>query len=60
MKFKRYLTWAIYGVGLIVVFVFVTNLVIYAKSKSYIYKNIENVPEAQTVIIPGAALSSAF
>ena len=53
MKFRRYLILSAYGVGAILVFIFITNLVIYAKSKEYIYKNVEDVPEAQTVIIPG-------
>jgi len=40
----------------LLVFVFFTNIVIFLGSKSYIYKNIEDIKEAQVVLIPGAAV----
>ncbi|HEY4494387.1 MAG TPA: ElyC/SanA/YdcF family protein [Candidatus Paceibacterota bacterium] len=58
MKLKRYFILAAYGAGAVLVFIFLTNLVIYADSKPYIYRNIKDVSEAQTVVIPGAAVSS--
>src|SRR3989338_4358959 len=40
----------------LLVFVFFTNIVIFLGSKSYIYKNIEDIKEAEVVLIPGAAV----
>jgi len=63
MKFKRFLIFAILGVftffTVILFFVFFTNLIIYFKTQSYIYKNVEEISEAQTVLIPGAAILSS-
>lgn len=56
MKFKRFKIFFIWTAGVFFVFIFVTNLVIYIGSKSYIYKNVADVPEAQVVLIPGTAV----
>ncbi|MFH1200896.1 MAG: ElyC/SanA/YdcF family protein [bacterium] len=56
MKLKRCLTFLVWGVLAVLVFIFVSNQVIYLGSKSYIYKNIKDVKEAQVVLIPGAAV----
>lgn len=40
----------------LVISVLATNTIIHFASKSYIYKNIADAPEAQTVLIPGAAI----
>jgi SanA protein len=45
-----------YAVALLLVLVFLVNLIIYAKARAHIYKNISDVPEAQAALIPGAAL----
>ncbi len=42
----------------LVLFIFLTNIVIYLKSKPYIYRDTKDVPEVQTVLIPGAAVFS--
>jgi SanA protein len=53
---KRYLHFLLLGVEILAAFIILTNLVIYFSTKSHIYKNIEDTPKAQTVIIPGAAI----
>lgn len=56
IKLKRSLIFLAWCLGVVFVFIFITNLIIYVGSKAYIYKNIEDVPEAQAVLIPGAAI----
>lgn len=58
MNLRRFLIFLVKGALILAVFVFLTNAVIYLFSKAYIYKNIEDVKEAQTVLIPGAAVLS--
>ncbi|MFA6520373.1 MAG: ElyC/SanA/YdcF family protein [Candidatus Paceibacterota bacterium] len=56
MNFKRFITFLIYGAEILLLFIVVSNLVIYFGSKSHIYKNIDDVGEAQVALIPGAAI----
>lgn len=56
MKFKRFLTLLCWATFVLVVFVLAVNIFIHVSSKSYIYKNTKDVPEAQVVLIPGAAI----
>ncbi len=53
---KRYLHYLLLGAGAVVAFVILTNLIIHVSTKSHIYKNINDVPKAQAVVIPGAAI----
>ena len=53
---KRILFLFAFGCGTIIVFVFVVNIIMYAKTKSYIYKSVSGAPTAQAAIIPGAAI----
>lgn len=57
MKFKRYLIFLAWSVGAIIALLFISNLFIYIIARPYIYKNIEDVPETQVVLIPGAAVN---
>jgi len=43
--------------GVLVTGIFVTNALIYFSSKPHIYASAEEAPEAQTVLVPGAAVS---
>ena len=54
---KRFIRITIFACGALVVGVFTTNAVIYLASKPYIYANVAEAPEAQTVLVPGAAVS---
>lgn len=56
MKLKSFLIFVIWGAGIFLAFIFVTNLIIYIGSKAYIYKNVADVPKAQAVLIPGASV----
>jgi len=56
MKLKRFLIFLALGAGAFLIFIFITNLVIYVGSKPYIYKNTEDVSEEQTALIPRAAI----
>jgi SanA protein len=60
MKLKRFLIFlaksALALLFFISLFIFLANLIIYIGSEAYIYKNMENVPEAEVALIPGAAI----
>jgi SanA protein len=59
MKIFRYLfRFIAVGCGAIIVFVFVTNAVIYFGTRAYIYETISDVPDARAAVIPGAAVFS--
>ncbi len=42
--------------GLLIFVVFVVNIDIYLETKSYIFNNVEDVPNAEAALIPGAAI----
>ena len=44
------------AVSLLLVFILVTNIVIFAVSKKYIYNDVAAAPKAEAVVIPGAAI----
>ena len=52
------LRYMFYAAVALMLLIFLTNLVIYANSRSYIHKNIGDVPEAQVILIPGASVLS--
>src|SRR3989338_2239639 len=54
---KRFIRITIFACGALVVGVFATNAVIYIASKPYIYASVVEAPEAQTLLVPGAAVS---
>jgi SanA protein len=54
---KRFIRITIFAGGALVVGIFVTNAVIYLASKPYIHASASQAPEAQTVLVPGAAVS---
>ena len=56
--FKRLFRYMFYAAVALMLLIFLTNLVIYANSRSYIHKNIGDVPEAQVILIPGASVLS--
>lgn len=56
LRFLIFFTWSALT---LVVLVFLTNIFIYVVSLSYIYKNVENVPEAQTGLVLGASVLSS-
>ncbi len=53
---RRIGKYFLYGCVIIGVFVLVVNLTFYFETKKYIYKNLEEIPEAGAVVIPGAAI----
>lgn len=53
---KRYLIFLVKSALAVLVFIFITNLFINFSTKLYIYKNTEDIPEAQVALIPGAAI----
>lgn len=54
---KRILFFIAWGAGLLIVFVFITTTIIYAVTKPYIHDISTDVPSAEVVLIPGAAIS---
>lgn len=56
MKLKRLLIFSVKIIGVVLFFIFLTNIFIQTRAKSYIYKNMKDVPESQVVLIPGAAI----
>lgn len=55
---KRFFVFVIIIFLIIIVSIFVINLTIFVESKSYIYNKISEAPDAETAIIPGAAVLS--
>jgi SanA protein len=62
MKLKRLLSFfghfLIRAAGVVLLFIVVTNIVVHLSARPHIYKTVEEVPEAQTVLVPGAAVFS--
>lgn len=54
---KTIFVWALVGAIWLLVFVVGCNLSIYLATKDYIFDEIANAPAAETVLIPGAAVS---
>src|SRR3989344_6946246 len=55
---RRFLRISLFACGAFIVLIFVTNLTIYIASKSYIYEDVADLPDARAVLIPGAAIFS--
>ena len=53
---KRILLFVTSCFGLLIIFIITTNLIIYLGTKKYIYNEVEATPEAEAVLIPGAAI----
>jgi SanA protein len=53
---KRLLFFIVKGFGILIIFIFAINIIIYAKTKPYIYNDVTDVPDAQVALIPGAAI----
>lgn len=51
---KRVFIWFAYAVAAVLAFVLITNFVVYASSRPYIYENAADAPYVQAVLIPGA------
>src|SRR3989344_4429630 len=54
-RLPRFLTL---GLGTIIIFVLITNTIIYFGTKAYIYESVSEVPGAEAAVIPGAAILS--
>lgn len=52
-RYHRFLAWSI---GLLIIFIIVTNVGIYTGTKAYIYNDVASAPDAQVALIPGAAI----
>ncbi len=53
---KRLVFFTAWGVGLVVLFVVVVNVGMYAATRPYIYQSASTAPDAQVALIPGAAI----
>lgn len=53
---RRLLTLILVGIELMVVFVITTNVIVLLSTRRYIYNDVNSVPSAQAVLIPGASL----
>lgn len=51
---KRVFIWFAYALAAILAFVLITNFMVYASSRPYIYESAADAPYAQAVLIPGA------
>lgn len=54
---KRVAFCAVLAAEFVLVFITTTNVVFYVETKSYIYSSAADVPNADAVLVPGAALS---
>lgn len=53
---KRLAFFTILYFGLLVIFILVTNIIIYVGTKAYIYNDVAEVPKTGVALIPGAAI----
>lgn len=53
---RRILFFLAVGLGLLVIFIFGSNIVIHASTKAYMYDDVSAVPNAAVALIPGAAV----
>ncbi len=53
---RRPLFFVAAGCGLVIIFILVTNILIYAETRAYIYDGSTKAPDAQAALIPGAAI----
>src|SRR3989344_557731 len=49
-------TLIVRGAVILLIFIFIANLTIYLATQPYIHESAEDIPPAQTVLIPGAAV----
>lgn len=54
---EKFLKIFLFGVLTLTLFIFVVNVVVYVSSSSFIYSDINEVPEAPVVLVLGAAVS---
>ena len=54
-RFYRFFAW---GLGLLIIFVVASNATIHTETKAYIYNDVADVPNAEVILIPGAAVFS--
>ncbi len=58
MRWIKKIVWVgVWGGVLLLVFILLTNLIVYASTRSYIYDAVADAPSAPVVLIPGAAVS---
>ncbi len=53
---KRFFFLLEVGLGIMIIFIFFTNAIIYFVAKPYIYSGVEGANKAQAALIPGAAV----
>ena len=53
---KRLLFFMVLCFGLLIIFIFVTNIVFYIGTRVYIYNDTTKAPDAEVALIPGAAI----
>jgi len=54
---KRLAFFAVLGLGLLLLFILITNVVFYTATKAYIYDDSAEVPNTIVALIPGASVS---
>jgi len=54
---KRLAFFAVLGLGLLLMFILITNVVFYTATKAYIYDDSAEVPNTIVALIPGASVS---
>ncbi|MDD5152504.1 MAG: hypothetical protein PHS95_00680 [Candidatus Pacebacteria bacterium] len=53
---RRFVWWILSIFILVVLAILTTSFIVNIKTKAYIYSDINSIPRAQTVLIPGAAI----
>jgi len=53
---KRLLSFIVFCLGILIIFILVTNIIIYVWTKAYIYNDATTAPKVDVVLIPGAAI----
>ena len=54
---KHLFLFAVLGLGLLLSFIILTNIVFYVGTKQYIYNDVADIPSAEVALIPGASVS---
>jgi SanA protein len=54
---KKYLKILLYGILLLILFVFLVNVLIFTTTKAYIFNDVADLPDTEVVLVLGASVS---
>lgn len=56
-EMKKYLKLPLLILGLLLLFIFISNIIVFTTTKSFIYDDASRAPKAKVALVPGAAVS---